>query len=58
MRDCISCYNYNKPSCPFKDLDKVNKLKSRIYLNDCWCYCTEEDAIMCECMCGEVEDEV
>lgn len=56
MRDCISCYNYNKPSCPFVDLDKLHRLKSRIYIMDCWC--SEEMAMMCDIMCGDVEEEV
>ena len=55
MRDCISCYNYNKPSCPFLDLDNANRLKSRIYVMDCWC--SDEMAMMCENICGVEEDD-
>ncbi len=54
MRDCTSCYNYQKPSCPFVDLDSLNRLKSRIYIMDCWC--SEMDVEMCEMMCGIWED--
>jgi hypothetical protein len=55
MRDCISCYNYNKPSCPFADLDNLHRLKSRIYIVECWC--DEDDVEMCDNMgCGIEED--
>ena len=54
MRDCISCYNYDKPSCIFKDLSDVDKFKTRTYLVDCWC--DEMDVERCELYgCGGVE---
>ena len=54
MRYCISCYNYQKQSCPFFDLDGLNRLKSRIYIMYCWC--DKGDIDMCDSMCGIEED--
>ena len=55
MRDCISCYNYNKPSCPFADLKHLDKIASRMYIVDCWC--NKEDVEMCDMMCGDCEED-
>ena len=55
MNKCIKCYNYDKPSCLFKDLSDADKLKTRTYLVDCWC--DEMDVERCELYgCGEVEE--
>ena len=48
MRDCVNCYNHNKPSCPFLHSDNPS---------DYWCYCSEEDAELCRTYCDEIEEE-
>ncbi len=54
MNDCIKCYNYGKPSCPFLILNDLDKLKTRTYIVDCWC--DEHDVERCNNYgCGNVE---
>ena len=54
MNDCIKCYNYGKLSCPLYNFSDLDRLKTRMYIVDCWI--DEYDVEMCDNYgCGNVE---
>ena len=54
MKQCKECYNYNKQSCPLYNFNDLDRLKTRMYIVDCWC--DEHDVERCELYgCGNVE---
>lgn len=55
MKQCEWCYNYNKPSCPLFSFSELDRLKTRMYIVDCWC--DKDDFILCQLECGMEDDE-
>lgn len=51
MKACSKCANYKTPSCIGKD-----KRQILIEDYDYDCFTTEEDKLLCEIMCGGIED--
>lgn len=52
---CKECVHYKKPSCPFGNQAKPNWSLSTDYGINCWQ--NEEDKILCDMMCGGVEND-
>ena len=55
MKECKECVNYSKKSCMF--LDDMNKRKYMIEDYNFDCFQSEWDKIMCDIMCGGVEED-
>jgi hypothetical protein len=52
-KPCSKCANYNTPAC-------AGEGQRGMFIEDYEydCFVTEEDKLLCELMCGGVEDEI